>query len=970
MCCRVWGTIFTGYESTMIISNEKQLASDKDAAIRRTSKAEALNVLGMRAVQRGDYAEAVSLFSQAAATDPVSAGAQYNLARALKDAGRTVEALAAFRKVVSLHPADADAWYTMGNTCAMLGEHAEAEHAYRRALELRPEDVRMYNNLAVALQALGRLDEADAVACVGLAIDPGYADLHYNHSLVLLLQGRFTDGWREFEYRFDTSDHANPLRPDVHPRWTGGPLEGKTLLLASEQGLGDTIQFIRFARDLKDRGAHVIVECAQELAALLLSAPGVDAVVPRGSAMPSYDMWTPMLSVPAITGMDNEHVFGLSVPYLFSDQGNVTAWRSRLQGSPAGARVGCVWSGNPRHRNDRSRSCPPGEFTALAAIPGIQFFSLQVRNDTAASRALFPMCHDLTDNIRDFSDTAALISVLDLVITVDTAVAHLAGAMGKPVWLLLPHAPDWRWMLRRKDSPWYPSMTIYRQEHAGEWSEVFALVAGELRRMASMPHQPSRALSGGTSLRGPVLRGAPPRHDVRALLDPAPLLTYADALTQAGNRRHAIDTYRRLLAFHPTIAPAWNNLGVCLQQEGDLSDAIAAFERAAKLDASNAAVLNNFGFALSEYGVRARAAEVLRRSIALDPALAEAHNNLGNILRAEDDRVGARLAYETAISCRADFPEPHWNLAQLLLQDGEFERGWVEYEWRWRRSDFTSPLRKFSQPLWNGEDVRGKTILVHAEQGFGDTIQFIRYLTMVHARGARIVLECQPALVRLFLGLPMVHAVVGTGSPLPAFDVHVPLMSLPRIFGTSLKTIPKQTPYLNVHGADVRQWRSIINGEGPAVGVVWSGTQQVKVLRNRTCPLPLMAPLFSVAGVRMYSLQVGDAAAELAKVPTGFRPVDLGPHLRDFADTAAAVSMLDVVISIDTAVAHLAGALGRQVWLILPEDADWRWMRDRDDSPWYPGMHLYRERRGEGWSPVIARVGEALHSLVDRHRGR
>jgi Flp pilus assembly protein TadD len=954
----------------MIVSNDRPSAMDKDAAIRRTSKAEALNVLGMRAVQRGDFAEAVSLFEQSATTDPSYADAQYNLARALKDAGRTAEALVVFRKVVALHPADADAWYTMGNTCVVLGEQQEAEQAYRRALELRPEDVKMYNNLAVALQALGRLDEADAVASVGLAIDPGYADLHYNRALVLLLQGRFTDGWKEFEHRFETSDHANPLRRGLQRQWTGGKLDGSTILLTAEQGLGDTIQFVRFARYLKDSGARVVVECAEELATLLLSVPGVDAVVPRGSALPAYDCWSPLLSVPAHAGLDNEHMFGMYVPYMFPDPAKVQEWQTRLAGFPSGMRVGCVWSGNPRHRNDRARSCPPGEFTALAAIPGIQFFSLQVRTDAAASQALFPMCNDLMANIRDFSDTAAFVSALDLVITVDTAVAHVAGALGKAVWLLLPKSPDWRWMLQRKDSPWYPSMTIYRQEHAGDWSGVFARIAGELRRMASIPQQPAAAPSGSGPMRNPVLRGALPRRDVRTLLDPAPLLSYADALVQSGNHKHAIDVYRRLLAFHPTIAPAWNNLGVCLQQEGDLSEAIAAFERAATLDATNGAVLNNFGYALSEYGVRVRAAEVLRRAIALDPKLAEAHNNMGNILRTEDDREGAQRAYETAIMCRPDFPEPHWNLAQLLLQSGDFEKGWIEYEWRWRRVDFTSPRRSFAHPQWNGEDVQGKTILVHAEQGFGDTLQFVRYLTMLHARGARIVLECQPELVRLFLGLPMVHTVIGTGSVLPAFDMHIPLLSLPRIFATTLRTIPKQIPYLTVHGADLRRWRSIITGEGPAVGIVWSGTQHLKALRNRTCPLPLMAPLFSVAGVRMYSLQVGGAAAELARVPTGFRPMDLSSYLRDFADTAAAVSLLDVVITIDTAVAHLAGALGRRVWLILPEDADWRWMRDRDDSPWYPEMRLYRERRGEGWGPVIGRVCEALRGLVNRHQGR
>lgn len=951
-------------------SSDRPVTPDKDAAIRRTSKAEALNVLGMRAVQRGDFAEAVSLFGQAAATDPASVDAQYNLARALKDAGRPGEALVAFRRVVALHPGDADAWYSMGNTCAALDVHDEAEQAYRRALELRPEDVRMYNNLAVALQALGRLEEAHAVASVGIAIDPGYADLHYNRALVLLLQGHFAEGWKELEYRFDTSDGANPHRTGMHERWTGTPLEGKTILLAGEQGLGDTVQFVRCARSLKERGARVVVECAEELATLLLSVPGVDAVIPRGSALPSYDVWSPMLSVPLYAGLDNERVFGIDVPYLFPDPGKVSEWRARLQDLPGGVRVGCVWSGNPRHRNDRHRSCSPDQFSTLATIPGIQFFSLQKPSGDGARNQAFPMCHDLTGHVRDLADTAAFISALDLVITVDTAVAHVAGALGKPVWLLLPKAPDWRWMQKRKDSPWYPTMALYRQEHQGSWSEVFARVAGELHRMASIrPHNGS-AHAGVSMPPMTVVRTAAPRQDLRRLRDPGPLLAYGDALTNSGLRKHAIEVYRRLLAFHPDVAPAWNNLGVCLQHEGELSEAIASFEQATKLDASNAAMFNNFGFALGEHGVRGRAAEVLRRAIELDKDLAEAHNNLGNILRADGDREGARSAYETAIRCRPEFPEPHWNLAQLLLQEGEFARGWEEYEWRWKRPDFTSPVRRFHQSVWNGEDLHGKTLLVHTEQGFGDAIQFIRFLTAVQATGARIILECQPELVRLFLGLPMVQGVVGTGSPLPAFDFHIPLMSLPRIFGTTLQSIPRTTPYLNVHGSDVRHWRSVISGDGLAVGVVWSGTQHLKALRHRTCPVSQMAPLFSLPGMRMYSLQVGAASADLGRIGDGTRPVDLSPHLRDFADTAAAITMLDLVISIDTAVAHLAGALGKAVWVLLPEDPDWRWMREREDSPWYPGMRLYRQRSGEGWGPVISHVGDALRIVADRRRGR
>lgn len=939
-----------------------QTPSDREAAARRTGKAGALNTLGMRAVQRGDFAGAAALFRQAVDADPASAEAQYNLARALKDAGKVHEALDAFRRVVALHPSDADAWYTMGNTCAALDAHEEAERAYRRALELQPEDVRIYNNLTVTLQAQGRLDEAAALAAVGLAIDPGYGDLHYNRGLVLLLRGEFAEAWREFEHRFTTSDRTNPARPDVHPRWDGSSVAGRTILLAAEQGLGDTIQFVRFAGRLKERGARVVVECATELVTLLLSAPGVDAVVPRGSALPPYDVWTPLLSLPFHLGFTDERSLAVPVPYLSPDPARAAAWRERVAAHRGQLRAGCVWAGNPAHRNDRNRSCAPGDFTGLASIPGTVWFSLQRPGDAGRADRVPEGCHDLMTGSMDLADTAAFIMALDLVVTVDTAVAHLAGAMGKPVWLLVPFAPDWRWMLHREDTPWYPTMRLFRQDRRGSWSGVFDRVAACVRRLIAHHPETADAVAGMAPAR---------RQQTVPAEEPGALLAYADALCHAGLRRHAIDVYRRFVALRADVAGAWNNLGVCLQQEGETAGAIGAYERATALEPGDAVMLNNFGFALGEFGVRRRAIEVLRGAVHLDPGLAEAHNNLGNVLRADGDRDGARRAYEAAITARPGFPEPHWNLAQLLLQSGEFARGWEEYEWRWRRPDFTSPLRHFPQPLWQGEEISGKTILIHAEQGFGDALQFVRYLALLQRTGARIILECQPQLVRLFLGLPMVHAVIGTGGPLPPFDVHCPMLSLPGIFRTTRETIPAETPYLTVHGADLRHWRVRCGGDGLAVGIVWSGAQRVKTLRNRSCSLVEMTALFQVRGIRLYSLQFGEAGRELDQVPAAVRPVDLAPELRDFADTAAAVSMMDLIVTIDTSVAHLAGALAKPVWVMLTEDPDWRWMCDREDSPWYPGMRLFRRRAGEAWSGVVGRVAGALQDLVrTRQEGR
>ncbi len=935
----------------------------------RSSKAEALNTLGMNAVQRGEIRESLGLFEQAVAIDPAYADAHYNLGKALKDLGSFKAAAEVLRRVVKLLPSDGDAWYVLGNTCAALEEPDEAERCYRTALRLRPDDTRIYNNLTVTLQALGHLDEAHAVASVGLALNSGYPDLHYNRGLVSLLKGMHADGWKEFEWRFHTSDRANPLRADVVPRWDGSTLNGRRILLSAEQGLGDTLQFVRFARHLQERGARVLVECSGELCRLIRTVPGVASVFSRGEVQQAYDTWSPLLSIPHLAGITDERSYGAAVPYLFPDPSEVAEWRARLQGTGEGMRIGVVWAGNPHHKNDHNRSCPPALFERLLTVPRTVWYTLQTGGETRDGLHHDRRLIDLTDNLPDFAATAAFVSTLDLVITVDTAVAHLAGALGKPVWLLLPFAPDWRWMLRRSDSPWYPSMRLFRQQQRGGWEKVFDQVRSELQEATGgafpspVPSQPLKPLRFSWSWPGAGITGtaAPPQSE-----DYGALLAYGDALCQAGLRLHAITVYRRILDRRPELPAAWNNLGVCLQQEGNVPEAIAAFERAVELDHRCAATASNLGSALYEHNLLTRARDVLQRALQLDPTLANAHNNMGNVLRALGDFAGARRAFDSAIRWSPDFPEPHWNMAQLLLQEGDYIRGWEEYEWRWRRTDFTSPVRPFRQPCWNGETLHGKTILVHAEQGFGDALQFVRYVHVVLQTGAIVVVECQRELVRLFRNLDGIRSVVAYGDPLPHFDVHVPLMSLPRICKTTLQTIPAEIPYLAPDTGDVIQWRNRLQSEGLSVGVVWSGTQHLKSLRSRSCPLVNLMPLFRIPGTSMWSLQIGDAVHDLDVVPPEIRPRDLSPYIHDFGDTAAAVSVLDLVITIDTAVAHVAGALGTPVWVMLPRDPDWRWMRERDGSPWYPGMRLFRQARAQEWSGVLSQIAESLRTLASR----
>ncbi len=447
-------------------------------------------------------------------------------------------------------------------------------------------------------------------------------------------------------------------------------------------------------------------------------------------------------------------------------------------------------------------------------------------------------------------------------------------------------------------------------------------------------------------------------------------LHYADALQQAGLLEHAIATYRRILTKAPNNPAAWNNLGVSLQDSNRINEAVGAFDRAVVLAPDNAAIHNNLAFALLEHGDPERAERWLRKGIALNPLLPELHNNLGNVARELGNVHDAVASYRHAIALRPDFADAHWNLSQGLLTLGVFEEGWREYEWRWKRPAFTSPRRDFPIPLWDGGEAGGRSLLIHAEQGMGDAIQFVRYCGVLQSLGVKVVLECHRELVRLFRSLPGIATVVPHGEPLPDCDAHLPMMSLPRVMRTTLETVPREVPYLSPQADLVVEWERRI---GPRigdlrVGLVWSGARKLKALLNRSCPLEVILSLQNIPGVTLYSLQLGDAAARLRAYPRSLRPVDLTESIVDMADTAAIISHLDLVISIDTAVAHLAGAMGKPVWILLPRMADWRWMLEREDSPWYPTARLFRQKTAGDWPGLMAEVSSALSSRVLQSR--
>lgn len=444
---------------------------------------------------------------------------------------------------------------------------------------------------------------------------------------------------------------------------------------------------------------------------------------------------------------------------------------------------------------------------------------------------------------------------------------------------------------------------------------------------------------------------------------PEPLYNLGRAYEQVGQFDLAITAYRQAVSLAPRFAKAWGNLGVALRTQGRWPEAVAACREALRVQPDLLGARANLANALSDCGEFDEAIRLYNEALAAAPEHAETWSNLGLALCSAGRLGDALAACQRAAALRPNKPLVHWNLAHVLLLMGQYVEGWAEYEWRWKVREFPSPRRRFAVPQWRGEPLAGRTILVHAEQGFGDTIQFVRYAPLVAQRGGRVVFEGPEKLARLLEGVAGIERVIAAGSDLPPFDVHVPLLSLPHVFGTTLATIPAATPYLQVPADAQARWAARLTASKTMrIGLAWAGNPDQKYAALKSVPLEALARLTARADAQFFSLQVGAAAAELARLPAG-RIVDLAPELTDFAETAAAISQLDLVISADTVVAHLAGALGKTAWVMLQDVPDWRWLMGRDDSPYYPGMRLFRQTQGGDWAGVVARVEAALDAV-------
>lgn len=799
----------------------------------------------------------------------------------LLDLGRAQDAVAAYTQAIQLQTDYANAEGNLAIAYLSLAEYDKALAGFDRALQLDPRLPGMRNNRANALQNLHRFDEAMCAYDDILRHDPRDHIAAANKGMLCLLMGQFAEGWSLYEARWKNvamSIHSELL---AYPVWNGqDSLQGKTIIMHPEQGYGDTIQFCRYARVLAQQAEKVYLVVNEPLLRLVSNSaahwPEAQQieVISTGASIPAFHYQLPLLSAPRVLNTDLNSIpdFGT---YLYADAESLARWKQVL-GTKNKRRIGLVWSGSEKHSNDKNRSLLLRELVHVLDAElstEFEFHSLQkeIKQGDLTYLSVLPV-HDHAQNLHNFSDTAALIMQMDLVISVDTSVAHLAAALGVETWILLSHVPDFRWLLTRDDSPWYRSVRLFRQTKPRDWHTVLKQVARECEQ---------RFPSSTTAVTLPASR-----------------MNFANELLQQGEWQAAESIYRQEFAIHGGNARLHNNWGVALQKLRRFDEALDSFSLAMQFD--------------------------------------------------------------------PDYVSPHLNKAICLLSLGRFEEGWRLYEWRWKNVQWDSSRRIFSQPLWLGkESLAGKKILIYAEQGLGDTLQFCRLLELLQQRGAEVVFEVPLALLALLRCLPVTVCAMGS-APVDC-DFQSPLLSLPLALTIGPELFPQHIPYLSVESNLQKAWQEKIwaqsigdkNPSRKKIGVVWAGSSQHNNDAQRSLPFSMASKLLQ-ADADFYILQKDIKRSDRIGLEMmqrfGKRIFILDTQLHDFADTAAVINCLDLVISVDTSVAHLAGALGKPLYLLLPYEADFRWLQERRDSPWYPTAQLFRQQQVGDWRVPLEAV--------------
>lgn len=991
---------------------DRALASLRRGLTRHAAHPGLLADMAYLLLAEGKLLEAQGCAERALRRDPKEVDAQRARALALELQGQDEYALQALERIATLHPDYRDVRNDCGRVLMRVGRFADAVPHYDHVLLLKPDD---------------------PVA-------------RYNRCMALLCSGAWLQGFQEYEARWEILPPEARRMLEAAPVWDGRvPVMGKTVLLHHEQGYGDTLQFARYAAVLAGQGAKVILTVPPALKSLMSTLPGRPTLLTEGDSLPPFDLFCPLMSVLRALQTTPDSI-PASTPYLAADPQRVQYWSNRLGDS---LRVGLTWCGRREAPTNPARDIDPQLLKPLLNLP-VCFVTLQ-KELSDADRALlerYPQIQRFGEELTDFADTAALIESLDLTISVDSAVAHLAGALNRPVWLLNRRASCWRWLQTGRTTSWYPSMRIFRQRTYGNWAEVIGDVEiallQELEARQQREHTSTAAQQFERARRHHAAQQYP-----RALAgyltllermpqDAALLQLSGTAYAQCGRWASAIEFLEAAIVQTPADAAAHSNLGNAYRGAGDVTRALGCYRKALELDPNLADGHYNLGLLLDAGGEREAALDSLERAMQINPRWVAAWTAHGNVLLGQGRLSEAQLSYteglavdpedvsalinrsvvaqrrhayeeaivdaekafalapastealctlgaahagigeygrafecyERALSIDPNHPSTRWNKGLARLLHGRLREGFELYEARWSVKELGLE-RRFGPTtcLRSGAPLAGKVLFIHAEQGYGDTLQFCRYASVLATQGARVVLEVPGSLVGLVSSLPRIERVIPQGTGFTDFDAQCPLLSLPHVLGTDEKSIPASVPYLRARTSHAHRWQVRLDPRSlPRVGVAWSGKPTHRNDARRSIPFEALEGLWTLPA-QFISLQKEMRAEDACAASHVGSLLSVREDLADFDETAGLMAQLDLVITIDTAVAHLAGALGKPVWILLSTVPDWRWQLRREDSPWYPSARLFRRMPEESWRRLIGRVTTALAKYLRNFDG-
>lgn len=1013
---------------------EAAAAAYRHATVLLPGMAEAHNNLGDTLAALGRLDDAVVEHRTVVRLRPDDANALYNLGAVLQQRGAFEEAEIAYREAVRRSPGHVAALNNLGSVLKRLGRPAQAELCHREALRLRPDFVEALYNLGNALHRQGKFDEA--AACYEQALDrkPDLATASHNLALLSLLHGDLARGWYGYERRFAAGE-AIPDRHPPLPRWQGEPLAGRRLLVWREQGVGDEMMFAScYGELLAVADGPVTIETDRRLVPLFarsfptatlraesLDEAGRETVVPPDAALHIPAGSLPGMVRPTLAS------FTPAAPWLVPDPQRLAVWKARVAALGRGLTVGICWRSQLVTEERRASYTTLDQWLPVLSVPGIRVVTLQYGDVEAEIRALEErkgiVLHrwDDLDLKDDFENLAPLVASLDLVVTVATSVGELAGALGVPVWRF-GGAGDWS-VLGTGCRPWYPSMRLFHAASGEDFNGVLGRIATALRGAAPAlpavhvppaPPPPDSKTADVWINRGVQAhragRIAEAEAAYRAALDAVP--DHPDALHllgltahQTGRHSDALSLIRRSLAQDPDFPQARNNLGLVLDALGrhaqagqqfaaaitlrpDFPEALSHLglteqkarrfdaaerwhRRAVRLQPANGRFRTNLGAAIEMSGRFAQAETAYRRSVVLLPDLPDGVNNLGTMARALGRFDDAKRWLRRALRLDPAFALSAWNLGLLRLADGDLAEGWAGYERR-----FSAPQlqrgRSLSVPVWHGEPLAGRRLLVWNEQGVGDEILFASCIGDLRSLDGTVVVECDPRLVSLF-ARAFPWAVVRAEAPkLADCALQIAAGSLPPLVRRRLSGFPETQAYLAPDADRAALWRGRVAALGPGlkIGIAWK-SQVVDAHRAAAyTTVEAMAPILRTPGVVAVNLQYGVSEAEMeaADRSVGVR-IHRWPDLDlkdDFESVAALTAALDLVVVPATAAGELAGALGVPVWRL--GGSDWTWLGAKA-RPWYPSMRLWAPAPGETMADVVGRAALELRRLPDRSVG-